>query len=55
MCVFDRIEGDTVWMIDPEQNVPKFRAVPVEKLYRALKKHGADAFNGLILLEDAPH
>lgn len=51
VCVFDRIEGDDVWMIDPEQNVPKFRKTTIAQLYAAMKKHGLDAFNGLILLE----
>jgi hypothetical protein len=52
VCVFDKIIGDTVWMIDPEQEVLKFRKTTVSKLYAALRKNGTDAFHGLFLLED---
>lgn len=40
VCVFDRIEGDTVYIIDPERNVPKFRSVDISKLFKAMNFHG---------------
>jgi hypothetical protein len=51
VCVFDKIENNTVWMIDPEQNVPKFRHTTVNKLFKGIKKNGSDSFNGMWLLE----
>ena len=52
VCIFDKIVGDNVWMIDPEQEVPKFRKATIQNFYRAIRKHDIDAFNGLFLLED---
>jgi len=51
VCVFDKIVGNNVWMIDPEQKVPKFRHTTVQKLHMGIKKNGIDSFDGLYLLE----
>jgi Peptidase_C39 like family len=39
VCVIDRIENDTVWLVDPGQNVPKHRQVNIDSLYEAIKYH----------------
>lgn len=46
--VFDRYlpETDEVRLIDPAVTVPKWRVVPLEKLFKAMKKHGADKSGG---------
>lgn len=46
--VFDRYlpETDEVRLIDPERTVPKWRVVPLEKLFKAMKEHGADKAGG---------
>lgn len=40
VCVFHGLDGDDVWLIDPERNVPKNRKVSLEQLYRAIDFHG---------------
>lgn len=40
LCVFDRLEGDGVWLVDPERNSPKYRNVSLEKLFDAIAQHG---------------
>ncbi|MFZ2126510.1 MAG: hypothetical protein WAV04_03300 [Candidatus Microsaccharimonas sp.] len=40
VCVFDRIENDTIYIIDPERNVPKYRNVSLGALFKAMNFHG---------------
>lgn len=42
VCVFHGLDGDDVWMIDPERNVPKNRKVSLAKLYEAIDFHGPE-------------
>jgi len=49
--VFDYIEGDTVWLVDPAAGVPKYRKTTVKKLYDAMRVHGENNMGGLWLLE----
>lgn len=51
--VFDSIDIDkiTVTLIDPEQRVPKYRTVPLDKLFHALVAHGKDKSGGFWILE----
>jgi len=46
VCVFDRIDGDSVWIIDPGRNAPKHREVPLDKLYEAMVAHGSSKSAG---------
>lgn len=41
VCVFDRInvKTKTIRMIDPSQNQPKWRQVPLKQLYKAMEYH----------------
>jgi hypothetical protein len=52
VCVFNSVSGNDIWLVDPEQNVPKFRKVPAKKLYDAIQSHGADNMAGLWLIEN---
>lgn len=47
VCVFDRIEGDNVYLVDPERNVPKYRQASLEKLFKAMNFHGDDNSTGV--------
>lgn len=47
VCVFDRIEGDNVYIVDPERSVPKYRQANLEKLYAAMNFHGDDNSTGV--------
>lgn len=47
VCVFESLEDDTVNIIDPERNVPKFRSVPIEKLYKAMRFYGDSNSTGV--------
>lgn len=47
VCVFDRIDGDDVWLIDPERNVPKHRKTSLVKLFAAMDFHGAENTCGI--------
>lgn len=51
--VFDRYlpRTDEVRLIDPAVTVPKWRIVPLEKLFEAMKEHGADKSGGFWELE----
>lgn len=40
VCIFDRLEGDDVWIIDPERNEPKRRKTTIAQLYKAMDFHG---------------
>lgn len=53
VCVFDRIEGDIVHIIDPERNVPKRREVALQQLFEAIDFHGAHNATGLWVIEDS--
>lgn len=47
VCVFDYIEGDDVYIIDPEKSVPKYRNTSVKKLFAAMNFHGDDNSTGV--------
>lgn len=40
VCVFHGLDGDNMWMIDPERSVPKNRKVSLVQLYKAIDFHG---------------
>lgn len=41
VCVFHGLDGDDVWLIDPERNVPKNRKVSLKQLFKAIDFHGS--------------
>lgn len=47
VCVFDRIVGRKIRVIDPEPKYPKWRLISLETLYKAVKEHGDDKSGGL--------
>jgi hypothetical protein len=51
VCVFDYIDGDEIFMIDPERNVPKHRGTTPDKLLSAINFHGDDNATGIWLVE----
>jgi len=51
VCVFNSIEGTKVHLIDPDQDVPKYRTVYVKDLFRAIKVHENLTNSGLWLIE----
>jgi hypothetical protein len=54
VCVFDRIEGDEVYLVDPEKNVPKSRKTSIEKLFNAMDFHGDDNATGVWRIWESP-
>ena len=40
VCVFDRLIGDKIRIVDPSPDQPKWRIVNIEKMFTAMKKHG---------------
>lgn len=40
VCVFDRVIDGDLRIIDPSPTHPKWRNVPAEKMFQAMKKHG---------------
>lgn len=40
LSVFDRLDGEDIWIVDPERNSPKHRKVSLQKLYEAIRFHG---------------
>lgn len=51
VCVFDHIEGDTVHIVDPERNVPKYRQTTLDALFAAMDFHGDHNSTGVWLIE----
>lgn len=51
VCVFDKLEGDTVWLVDPERNVPKSRKVDIHQLYKAIISHGRENMTGVWIVQ----
>jgi hypothetical protein len=51
VCVFEKLEGDTVHLIDPERDVPKRRQVSMGKLFKAIDYHGARNASGVWVIE----
>lgn len=48
VCVVDRLVGvNKVRLIDPSQNQPKWRIVPIGRLYKAMQYHGGGRSGGL--------
>jgi hypothetical protein len=47
VCVFDRIDGNAVYLIDPERNVPKYRKTDIGKLFEAMDFHGDENAAGV--------
>lgn len=50
VCVFEKLEGDTVCIIDPERNVPKRRATDIHTLFEAIKFHGSHNAAGVWII-----
>ncbi|HVS58669.1 MAG TPA: hypothetical protein VHD60_02940 [Candidatus Saccharimonadales bacterium] len=51
VCVFDILEENTVRLIDPIPNFPKWRSVEIEKLFEAIKLHEDKRMGGLWILK----
>lgn len=41
VVVFDGLESDDVWVVDPSRSFPKHHKVSVNKLYQAMLEHGS--------------
>lgn len=41
VVVFDRIEGEDVWVVDPSRSLPKHHRISVNRLYQAMLEHGS--------------
>lgn len=52
VCVFDRVEDTSIWLVNPEREAPKHQKVEAAKLYGAMKDHFEDkGAGGLWLIE----
>lgn len=53
LCVLDKVypESKKIRLIDPEYNTPKWKVFTMEKLYKAMLKHGAKKGAGFIEFE----
>lgn len=51
VCVFDRLIGDKIKIVDPSPDHPKWRIVSIEKMFSAMKKHGEERSGGFWKLE----
>lgn len=51
VCVFDRIVGDMIRMVDPSPDSPKWRLVSIEKMFTAMKEHGEKKSRGFWEIE----
>ncbi len=49
-CVFDRVQGDRVRLIDPSFHAPKWKTFSVEQLFNAMKKHVSPENGGMWVL-----
>jgi len=49
-CVFDRVQGERVRLIDPSFYAPKWRDFSIEQLFTAMKKHVSPEYGGMWLL-----
>jgi len=50
VCVFEKLDGDTVHIIDPERNVPKRRQVDIHDIFKAIDFHGTQNAAGVWLI-----
>jgi len=46
VCVFDRLIRNNIRIIDPSPDQPKWRSVSVNKMFRAMRKHGEKRSGG---------
>lgn len=46
VCVFDRLVGNKVRIIDPSPDQPKWRNVSINKMFHAMKEHGEKRSGG---------
>jgi len=46
VCVFDRLVGNEIRIIDPNPNQPKWRNVSINKMFHAMRKHGEKRSGG---------
>lgn len=51
VCVLDTIDDQTVTLMDPSQNYPKWRAISYPELFKRVQAHGDDNFGGIWILE----
>lgn len=49
-CVFDRLQGEQVRLIDPSFYGPKWRTFDVTQLFNAMKKHVSPEYGGMWVL-----
>lgn len=45
--LFDYVDGEEVWMVDPVADVPKHRRTSIDKLFNSIQKHGDQNQAGL--------
>lgn len=50
VCVFEKLDGDVVHIIDPERNVPKRRKTSIDALFKAIDFHGFHNATGVWLV-----
>ena len=46
VCVFDYLDGDDVWLIDPYSKQPRHRKINIQELYNRMVEHGAENYAG---------
>jgi len=51
VCVFDVVEENTVRLVDPIPNFPKWRNVEIDKLFKAIRLHEDKRMGGLWILK----
>lgn len=49
-CVFDRLKGEQVRLVDPSFYAPKWRDFSIEQLFTAMKRHVSPEYGGMWLL-----
>jgi hypothetical protein len=53
VCVFDRIFEDEIRIIDPSPKHPKWRKVPIKKMFDAMVRHGEQRSAGLWIIRNS--
>lgn len=46
VCVFDYMEGNNVWLVDPNIERPRHRKIDIAELYQRMVDHGASKSAG---------
>jgi len=46
ICIFDRLVGKNIRIVDPSPEQPKWRNVSIDKMFHAMRKHGEKRSGG---------